>query len=368
MIARFNQDVLCARSPLLLPQQVLVLVAMLATRRADANLYCSEYCYGKFTLGEADGYCPVPKINAAFGGKMEKCSHSNVENWVKRGRLYWDNEADCLKGAASIQGILAGCTNNACSNRGTCEAGDEIDRKNWAAYLASDDDYYVCTCNADLGGGWDGKECELCNVSASSSTTTLTTTASTTIAIAASTTTTNAIDDGDGDVTKKVLPLGIIVGAAAGTVVLLVAVIVLRLRQKRRHPDNVVIRMQNAVWNPDNAADDDALLDYEHGGEDAGATTASSSADGNAVAETKFVANTIRLGMATQAAAGLADLMGFDDMSLLHYIDGHGGGSDAIIHEINKNGTEADKKNLRTLLDGTYTNPPDSKGAPQTPE
>lgn len=164
------------------------------------------------------------------------------------------------------------------------------------------------------------------------------------------------------------LPLGIIVGAAAGTVVLLVAVIVLRLRQKRRHPDNVVIRMQNAAWNPDNAADDDALLDYEHGGEDAGATTASSSADGNAVAETKFVANTIRLGMATQAAAGLADLMGFDDMSLLHYIDGHGGGSDAIIHEINKNGTEADKKNLRTLLDGTYTNPPDSKGAPQTPE
>lgn len=109
MIARFNQDVLCARSPLLLPQQVLVLVAMLATRRADANLYCSEYCYGKFTLGEADGYCPVPKINAAFGGKMEKCSHSNVENWVKRGRVSRACvHVGCAVGALSISKFFYG--------------------------------------------------------------------------------------------------------------------------------------------------------------------------------------------------------------------------------------------------------------------
>merc|ERR1719272_2276260 len=46
----------------------------------------------------------------------------------------------------------------------------------------------------------------------------------------------------------------------------------------------------------------------------------------------------------------------------------NGGGTDAILAEINANGTEEDRKNVRTLLDGTYTNPPDSKGAPQTPE
>eukprot|EP00729_Bicosta_minor_P022215 gene22215-14876_t len=146
------------------------------------------------------------------------------------------------------------------------------------------------------------------------STTTPTTTASATKAITVSTTTTKSIDDGGGDVTKKVLPLGIIVGAAAGTVVLLVSVIL-----KRRN-------------------------------------------------KSKFVATTIRLGRATQASDGLADLMGYDNISIVQKILGNGGGIDAIVTEINAHGTEEDKKNVRTLLDGTYTNPPDSKGALPTPE
>jgi len=80
------------------------------------------------------------------------------------------------------------------------------------------------------------------------------------------------------------------------------------------------------------------------------------------------VATTIRLGRATQASDGLADLMGYDNISIVQKILGNGGGIDAIVTEINAHGTEEDKKNVRTLLDGTYTNPPDSKGALPTPE
>lgn len=98
-----------------------------------------------------------------------------------------------------------------------------------------------------------------------------------------------------------------------------------------------------------------------------GATTTASTVDETCF-NSKFVARQIRLGRATQAAAGLADLMGFNDMSLLHLIDAHGGGTDAIVHEINANGTEEDQRNLQGLLDGTYTNPPNSNGDPPTPE
>eukprot|EP00729_Bicosta_minor_P008788 gene8788-32284_t len=64
--------------------------------------------------------------------------------------LKWDSGADCEKGAARIRGILA-CNTRPCSNRGTCSPTD------------STDDGYLCTCNPDLGGGWAGKNCELCN-------------------------------------------------------------------------------------------------------------------------------------------------------------------------------------------------------------
>eukprot|EP00729_Bicosta_minor_P015872 gene15872-21269_t len=65
--------------------------------------------------------------------------------------IYWRSYADCLKGVESIIGILAGCTNNACSNHGTCKANANLDD-------------YVCTCSTpDLGVGWGGTDCELCN-------------------------------------------------------------------------------------------------------------------------------------------------------------------------------------------------------------
>eukprot|EP00729_Bicosta_minor_P013846 gene13846-34134_t len=82
----------------------------------------------------------------------------------------------------------------------------------------------------------------------------------------------------------------------------------------------------------------------------------------------KFVANEIRLGQATQSAAGLADLMGYTTMSIMGLIFGNGGGVEAIVHEVTMSGTEEDKKNLKGLMDGTYTNPPHSDGSPQTPE
>lgn len=81
----------------------------------------------------------------------------------------------------------------------------------------------------------------------------------------------------------------------------------------------------------------------------------------------RFVASTIRLGRATQAAAGLPDLMGYTDMSLLRLIDGHGDGIEAIMNEVNTSGSEEDKANLRGLLDGSYSNPPSGKDASPTP-
>eukprot|EP00729_Bicosta_minor_P009562 gene9562-16121_t len=81
----------------------------------------------------------------------------------------------------------------------------------------------------------------------------------------------------------------------------------------------------------------------------------------------KFVVPTIRLGRATQAAAGLADLMGYNEMSIVQHIIQSGGGIEAIMNEVESHGTEEDKKNLRGLLNGTYTNPPNSNGDPPTP-
>lgn len=81
----------------------------------------------------------------------------------------------------------------------------------------------------------------------------------------------------------------------------------------------------------------------------------------------KFIAPVIRLGKAPQAARGLPDLMGYDDMSIIQHIMRTGGGVDAIKNEIMLNGTEEDRANLNGILDGTYVNPESSHTA-QTPE
>ena len=132
--------------------------------------------------------------------------------------LKWDCEAGCEKGAASIEFILECESGNACSNRGTCtlkalngsndDSNDDDDCDdviiNGLAWVDSGGDNcssyeengwccehgnnhenngfvaleaccscgggstaatgdYICTCNPDLGGGWGGKDCELCN-------------------------------------------------------------------------------------------------------------------------------------------------------------------------------------------------------------
>ena len=83
---------------------------------------------------------------------------------------------------------------------------------------------------------------------------------------------------------------------------------------------------------------------------------------------TKFVVPAIRLGRATQAAAGLADLMGYTDMSIVEHILRTGGGVDAIVNEVEARGAAQDKRNLGGLMDGSYTNPPNSNGDPPMPE
>jgi hypothetical protein len=72
----------------------------------------------------------------------------------------------------------------------------------------------------------------------------------------------------------------------------------------------------------------------------------------------KFVAPAIRLGRATQAAAGLEAMMGHTEVSLVQIILAAGGGVDAIVAEFAENGSNKDQTILQGLLDGTYINPP----------
>ena len=66
-----------------------------------------------------------------------------------KSQLYWDNEADCKKGAQSIQGILL-CTNVTCANHGTCQANTNLDGT-------------VCTCGepdpSDCGTRYNISDC-----------------------------------------------------------------------------------------------------------------------------------------------------------------------------------------------------------------
>lgn len=73
----------------------------------------------------------------------------------------------------------------------------------------------------------------------------------------------------------------------------------------------------------------------------------------------KFVAPAIRLGTGVQAAVGLPQLMGVDDATIGGYQQ-HPMAS--IEREFMQNGTEIDKKNFETVMDGTYRNPPDADG------
>ena len=76
MMARFDRNVLRPRSPLLLPQQVLLVVVVVLAGmavRTGANVECYDYGDGDYCLGETDGKCPVPEMNAAFAGKLTKC-------------------------------------------------------------------------------------------------------------------------------------------------------------------------------------------------------------------------------------------------------------------------------------------------------
>eukprot|EP00729_Bicosta_minor_P004970 gene4970-2883_t len=63
----------------------------------------------------------------------------------------------------------------------------------------------------------------------------------------------------------------------------------------------------------------------------------------------------IRLGRATQAADGLADMMGYTNLTIIQHIMATGEGVAAITNKIMLNGTAEDKWNLQgLLLDSTY--------------
>ena len=67
----------------------------------------------------------------------------------------------------------------------------------------------------------------------------------------------------------------------------------------------------------------------------------------------KFVAPTISLGKSMLAAKGLDVLLGIDPNTYMHVKDKVA----VILKEFAKNGTDEDKENLKTLLDGTFINP-----------
>lgn len=73
--------------------------------------------------------------------------------------------------------------------------------------------------------------------------------------------------------------------------------------------------------------------------------------------QAKFVAPTIRLGSASQAATGLPGLMGVDEQTVGTFLQD---GVRAIKQEFQDHGTDEDKRNLQGLLDGSYRNPADS--------
>ena len=80
MMARFDRNVPRPRLPLLRPQQVLLLLGLLAGMavRTGANMGCSVSADGEYHLGDAGGKCPIPEINAAFGGELTSCSTQEV--------------------------------------------------------------------------------------------------------------------------------------------------------------------------------------------------------------------------------------------------------------------------------------------------
>ena len=130
-----------------------------------------------------------------------------------------------------------------------------------------------------------------------------------------------------------------------------------------RH-ENIVIQMQNALWNPDSSNDDDdaLLLDGTFDSDvDAGLITSNVNM-AEAVAESKFLAPVLFLGENTLGAAGLPAYMGVDESTV--FVQDRVG---AILAEFEMHGSEEDKRNARTLLNGTYVNPPDPKKPGEVP-
>ena len=78
----------------------------------------------------------------------------------------------------------------------------------------------------------------------------------------------------------------------------------------------------------------------------------------------KFVAPTINLGKSTLAAKGLDVLLGIDPKTYMHVKNK----VKVMLKEFAKNGTDQDKKNLKTLLDGTYVNPGEMHAQSKTME
>lgn len=153
-----------------------------------------------------------------------------------------------------------------------------------------------------------------------------------------------------------------IIGATAGAMCVLVVIVFVRRRRKRVRHENVVNQMQNALWNPDGITDDDdELLDGTIDSDiDAGSKTIS--ANTTILAETKFVVPVLFLGENTLGAAGLPAYMGVDESTF--FVQDRMG---AILAEFETHGNDEDKQNARTVLDGTYVNPPDPKKPGQVP-
>ena len=87
MMARFDRNVPPPRLPLLRPQQVLVVVVLLAGMAdqtvANKNLFCFNNAGFESILVDLSDKCSaVPLINAAFDGKLIDCNSAGVVSRV----------------------------------------------------------------------------------------------------------------------------------------------------------------------------------------------------------------------------------------------------------------------------------------------
>ena len=221
-----------------------------------------------------------------------------------------------------------------------------------------------------------------CNkdIPVTSASTTVTTTTHTTTTHSATTHANNDNPNDGSDNARQTITIAAAVGSSAMIFAIIAGFVISTARKRRRYYNvsNEIddgIQMDSLGHDSNTIDEDDPLIDFSgdtitiatatvesHTNRDGSETTTVGVATtGDKKVEKnrspKFVATTIRLGSAGQAATGLADLMGVDDSTIGQFLQEK---EHVIYKEFRDHGSDEDKRNLQGLLDGTYRNPGDS--------